>query len=221
MCNTTITKYLLFTFNLVFWLIGLFLIGVGVWAKADPLFVERVLSIADEATDDKPVINENDLVYVHYMAYFLIGLGAVINIIALFGCCGAIKESRCCLGLFFTTLLICFLVTIVFGGFLLFVAATAKSNDEPTSQIREAFLAACDMAWQVLSDGARANFEKAHECSGNSDGANSCKAQLIDTVQDQFFICGGVIMGVALVEVIGMAMSCVLFNRFTHVYTAV
>ena len=55
-------------------------------------FFDFLSAILDPITC--PLAAENDLVYVHYMAYFLIGLGAVINIIALFGCCGAIKESR-------------------------------------------------------------------------------------------------------------------------------
>ena len=39
--------------------------------------------------------------------------------------------------MFFALLLICFLVTTVFGGFLLFVAATGKSNDDISKSIRE------------------------------------------------------------------------------------
>ena len=42
MCSATVTKYLLFFFNLVFWLIGVFLIAIGVWAQADENFVNVV-----------------------------------------------------------------------------------------------------------------------------------------------------------------------------------
>ena len=47
MCNTTLTKYLLFTFNLLFWLIGVFLLAIGVWAQADENFVNVVRKARD------------------------------------------------------------------------------------------------------------------------------------------------------------------------------
>ena len=34
-----------------------------------------------------------------YAAYVLIGVGAFVLIVGFFGCCGAIKESRCMLGM--------------------------------------------------------------------------------------------------------------------------
>ena len=42
MCNATAAKYLVFTFNLVFWLIGLFFIGIGIWARVDEDFLKTV-----------------------------------------------------------------------------------------------------------------------------------------------------------------------------------
>jgi len=234
MCNTTLTKYLLFTFNLLFWLIGVFLLAIGVWAQADENFVNVILRVSGE--NQEPA--ENIAMYVNYMSLFIIALGGVITIIALFGCCGAIRESRCCLGVFFTLLLICFLVTVVFGGFLLFVAATGKSNDDTSKAIREAFHELVKVIWNAMTEENRHEFEKANHCCGIDASLGSiisktkcavtsglvtenCQSKLIEKVQGTFFLSGGIILGVAVIEIIGMVMTCVLFNRFTHVYTAV
>jgi len=233
MCSTSVTKYLLFFFNLVFWLIGVFLIGIGVWAQVDESFVHVIMQVSGENEQSLGGISE----YVNYMSLFVLALGGVIAIIGLFGCCGAIRESRCCLGVFFTLLLICFLVTIVFGGFLLFVAATGKSNDDASKTIREAFHQMVKILWNGMSEEDRHNFEKAHNCCGIDSSLEStiinykcaitglttenCQSKLIEVVQGRFFLSGGIIMGIAVVEIIGMAMACVLFSRFNHVYTAV
>jgi len=235
MCSATVTKYLLFFFNLVFWLIGVFLIAIGVWAQADENFVNVILQVSGESA---PADVAQISVYVKYMSLFVIGLGGVITIIALFGCCGAIRESRCCLGMFFALLLICFLVTTVFGGFLLFVAATGKSNDDISKSIREAFQEVVKMMWQLMSDEDRHQFEMANKCCGIDSSLEStivnykcaittgtitenCQSKLIEKVQNRFFLSGGIIMGIAVVEIIGMAMACTLFCRYNHVYTAV
>ena len=57
---------------------------------------------------------------------------------------------RCCLGIFFTLLLLCFLVTLVLGGFILFVAATGKSNDDTSTYIRGVSLYQYDEIWWHL-----------------------------------------------------------------------
>lgn len=234
MCNATAAKYLVFTFNLVFWLIGLFFIGIGIWARVDEDFLKTVLQLSGEHEEVGNTVAQ----YIDIMALFVIGLGAIISIIALFGCCGAIRQSRCCLGVFFVLLLLCFLVTLVFGGFLLFVAATGKSDDDVSKAIREAFQEAVKIMWQAMSEADRTNFERAHKCCGidsslgslvgnvkcaitTTPSTQNCSSKLIEEVQSRFFLSGGIIMGIAVIEVIGMSMACVLFNRYTHVYTAV
>jgi len=183
-------------------------------------------------------MGQNIATYVNIMALFLMALGAVISIIAFFGCCGAIRQSRCCLGVFFGLLLLCFLVTILFGGFLLFVAATGKSGDDVSSTVREAFQEMVKIIWQAMSETGRTNFERAHSCCGIDSSIGSlagniqcaitttpttqnCSSKLIEQVQGRFFLAGAVIMGIAVIEVVGMAMACFLFTRYRHVYTAV
>jgi len=236
MCDKSLTKCLLFTFNFVIWLIGLFMTAIGLWAFIKPEnFMTTALRVGENAGDEYQQV----ATYLTIMSVFVLALGAVISIIAMFGCCGAIRESKCCLGIFFTLLLLCFLVTIVLGGFILFVAATGKSNDDTSSYIRGMFNTLVDFMWRAMSEEDREAFERANQCCDvNSNplvntaekmkcaittnlATRNCKDFLIDSVQQKFFIAGGAILGVALVELIGMIMACILFNRAGHHYSAV
>jgi len=232
MCDTTCTKYLLFIFNLLFWLIGLALIAIGLWAKLDQDFIAKVMDVAGDSDLAEELSN-----YITIMAIFIIVLGAIIACIGFFGCCGAMRQSRCCLGIFFFLLLICFLVTIVLGGFLMFVAATANSTDDTSSTVRQWATEFGKMVWELMGDEGRASFEKANHCCGADNNliaivknykcsittgtTENCMDKLIENVQNKFWISGGVILCIALIELIGMCMACVLYNRFAHVYTAV
>ena len=86
----TATKSLLFFFNLVFWLCGLFLVAIGIWAQVDKDFVNVILRLSGEHEAQAAELST----YVFYMSLFLIALGGVISVIALFGVCGAARQSR-------------------------------------------------------------------------------------------------------------------------------
>lgn len=84
-------KILLFGFNFIFFLSGVGLLGVGVYVQ---------LKIGDYT----------ELSSVKYVTgpVIIIAVGAVIALIAFFGCCGAVKENRCLLGTFFAFMLLIF-----------------------------------------------------------------------------------------------------------------
>ncbi|XP_062838062.1 CD9 antigen [Anolis carolinensis] len=93
--GTKCIKYLLFGFNFVFWLAGTAVLAVGLWLRFD----SRTKDIFDH--------EENDTTF-YTGVYILIGGGALIMLVGFLGCCGAIQESQCMLGLFFTFLLVIF-----------------------------------------------------------------------------------------------------------------
>ncbi|EDO47593.1 predicted protein [Nematostella vectensis] len=82
-------KRTLFFFNFIFFLAGLGLMAVGIYVQ---------LKTGDYI----------DLQSVKYATGYIIVIaaGALIALISFFGCCGAIKESRCLLAAFFTLLFI-------------------------------------------------------------------------------------------------------------------
>ncbi|XP_039617866.1 tetraspanin-8-like [Polypterus senegalus] len=45
----------------------------------------------------------------------MIGIGAIITVLGFLGCCGAVQESRCMLLLFFSGLMIIFLLFVAVG----------------------------------------------------------------------------------------------------------
>uniref|UniRef100_A0A8C6SV59 Tetraspanin n=1 Tax=Neogobius melanostomus TaxID=47308 RepID=A0A8C6SV59_9GOBI len=98
----TCIKYLMFAFNLVFWVAGTAVFAIGLWLRLDP--------------KTKGLFEGDDSPYVFYTGvYILIGAGALMMVVGFLGCCGAIQESPCMLGLFFFFLLIIFAVEVAAG----------------------------------------------------------------------------------------------------------
>ncbi|XP_040451564.1 tetraspanin-8 [Falco naumanni] len=94
-------KYSMFIFNFLFWVCGLVILGVSVWI--------RVSKDAQQELDiDASLFAGVDL---------LIAVGSIITVLGFLGCCGAIKESRCMLLLFFIGLLLILILQIT-GGVL-------------------------------------------------------------------------------------------------------
>ena len=93
-CCDSLFKTLLLIFNLAFALVGLVLIGFGVYVQVG---AKDYLNFLSDNYLNTPV--------------FIIILGAVIFLIAFFGCCGASRESKCMMYMY---------------GFLLFIILIAQ-----------------------------------------------------------------------------------------------
>ncbi|XP_008296164.1 tetraspanin-8-like [Stegastes partitus] len=89
-------KYLLFFFNLLFWISGCIILGVSIYLKVSK-------------HDNK--ITEDTLPAVDLM----IAIGVIIMVLGFLGCCGAIRENRCMLLLFFIFLLLIFILLLAAG----------------------------------------------------------------------------------------------------------
>ncbi|XP_062840835.1 tetraspanin-4 [Trichomycterus rosablanca] len=89
-------KYLMFMFNLIFWLGGCGLFGVGVWLSFNQSeFSSLPLSF--------PSLSAANLLLV---------AGGVTMVTGFLGCLGALKEQRCLLMTFFVILLLLFLTEV-------------------------------------------------------------------------------------------------------------
>uniref|UniRef100_A0A2K5EXZ0 Tetraspanin n=1 Tax=Aotus nancymaae TaxID=37293 RepID=A0A2K5EXZ0_AOTNA len=80
-----VTKYFLFLFNLIFFILGAVILGFGVWILADKTSFISVLQTSSSS--------------LKMGAYILIGVGAVTMLMGFLGCIGAVNEVRCLLGL--------------------------------------------------------------------------------------------------------------------------
>ncbi|XP_055137820.1 CD82 antigen isoform X2 [Symphalangus syndactylus] len=80
-----VTKYFLFLFNLIFFILGAVILGFGVWILADKSSFISVLQTSSSS--------------LRMGAYVFIGVGAVTMLMGFLGCIGAVNEVRCLLGL--------------------------------------------------------------------------------------------------------------------------
>ncbi|KAF7669615.1 hypothetical protein LDENG_00170600 [Lucifuga dentata] len=97
-------KLMMFAFNGIIFLAGAAILGVGIWVKVDSGSIFGLLQkFGDSSSGLSQVLN---------VGYLLIAVGAVLLIIGFLGCCGAIRESRCMLLLFFVIVLVVFIAEV-------------------------------------------------------------------------------------------------------------
>jgi hypothetical protein len=103
MCTAGIAKKLLILFNVIFWLGGVVLLGIGIWIKVDPTIVHymNIVNIPQAS----PLLN--------YAATIFIIVGAATFIIAMIGLFGAIREHQGILFVYAALVLIVMLTEVI------------------------------------------------------------------------------------------------------------
>uniref|UniRef100_A0A1B6D9T3 Tetraspanin n=1 Tax=Clastoptera arizonana TaxID=38151 RepID=A0A1B6D9T3_9HEMI len=98
-------KYVIFTVNVLFWLLGLSILAVGVWAWTEKDTFNNLGRLTNVVLDP---------------AFALICLGAVTFIIGFTGCVGALRENTCLLAAYalFLAIILLLEITAVFMGFI-------------------------------------------------------------------------------------------------------
>ncbi|KFV09966.1 Tetraspanin-8, partial [Pterocles gutturalis] len=99
-------KYSMFIFNFLFWVCGCVILGVSIWIRVSK--DAQQVNVCGYIRTMKNLFAGVDL---------LIAVGSIIMVLGFLGCCGAIKESRCMLLLFFIGLLLILILQIT-GGIL-------------------------------------------------------------------------------------------------------
>ncbi|XP_076776372.1 tetraspanin-8 [Arvicanthis niloticus] len=221
-------KYSMFFFNFLFWLCGTLILGLAIYVRVSKDGKEII------ASGD---IGTNPLVAVN----ILIAVGAIIMVLGFLGCCGAIKESRCMLLLFFIGLLLILLLQVAAG----ILGATFKSQtnrilnetlyenakllSETSNEAKEFQKAMIVLQTELkccgLDRGAADwgnNFKDAKEscqCTGsncdnyeqNSVYPTTCVSPIKDLIEKNFIIVIGVAFGLAVIEILGLVFSMVLY----------
>uniref|UniRef100_A0A9L0T9W8 Tetraspanin-9 n=2 Tax=Equus TaxID=9789 RepID=A0A9L0T9W8_HORSE len=115
-------KYMMFLFNLIFWLCGCGLLGVGIWLS---------VSQGNFATFSPsfPSLSAANLV---------IAIGTIIMVTGFLGCLGAIKENKCLLLSFFVVLLIILLAELIL--LILFFVYMDKVSENAKKDLKEGLL---------------------------------------------------------------------------------
>ncbi|KAL2101010.1 hypothetical protein ACEWY4_002771 [Coilia grayii] len=112
-------KGMMFVFNGIIFLAGAVILGVGIWVKVDSGSVLSLLGKIPNAPEQlSQVLN---------VGYLLIAVGAVLLILGFLGCCGAVKESKCMLLLFFVIILLVFIAEV--AGAIVILVFKPLAND--------------------------------------------------------------------------------------------
>ncbi|KAK1167254.1 CD9 antigen-like isoform X1 [Acipenser oxyrinchus oxyrinchus] len=207
-------KYLLFGFNFVFWLAGTAVLAVGLWLRFD----SKTKAIFEMDTNPTTFYTG---------VYILIGAGALMMVVGFLGCCGAIQESPCMLGLFFAFLLLIFAIEIAAGiwGF----SNKDKVVGEVETFYKETYKNYISTKQPALKETLKA-FHHGLNCCGiggtleplvrdtcpEKDGivatltVQSCPTAINEVFNSKLHIIGGVGIGIAVIMIFGMIFSMVL-----------
>ncbi|XP_024050067.1 tetraspanin-1 [Terrapene carolina triunguis] len=112
-------KVMMILFNLAIFLGGGTLLGVGIWVAVDASSFSSIFGSASTL----PFVN---------VSYFLIVIGAILVVLGFLGCCGAQKESKCLLIMFFSIVLIIFIAEIAAAVVALVYTSLAETILEST-----------------------------------------------------------------------------------------
>ncbi|XP_035281622.1 tetraspanin-11 isoform X1 [Anguilla anguilla] len=145
---TVCLKYLLFVFNLLFWLGGAAVMAVGFWTLVDKSDYLSLLESSAFAVS----------------AYILILAGVLVMVTGFLGCCAVIREQRSCLSMYFSCLLLIFLIELV-AGVLAYVY------------------------YQQLSEELKQHLNQTMTSSYAQQGKDSI-TQAVDRLQQDFKCCG-------------------------------
>ncbi|XP_075792016.1 tetraspanin-1 [Pelodiscus sinensis] len=115
----TFLKVMMILFNLAIFLGGGALLGVGIWVAVDSSSFSNLFG----STSVLQFVN---------ISYFLIVIGAILVVLGFLGCCGAQKESKCLLIMFFSIVLIIFIAEIAAAVVALVYTSLAESILEGT-----------------------------------------------------------------------------------------
>uniref|UniRef100_H0ZG52 CD81 molecule n=1 Tax=Taeniopygia guttata TaxID=59729 RepID=H0ZG52_TAEGU len=154
---TKCIKYLLFVFNFIFWLAGGIILGVALWLRHD----SQTTNILYLQLGDKQAPNT-----FYVGIYILIAVGAVMMFVGFLGCYGAIQESQCLLGTFFTCLVILFACEVAAGiwGFV--------NKDQIAKDVKQFYDQALQQALMGDADASNAKavvktFHETLDCCGS------------------------------------------------------
>ncbi|OCT84957.1 hypothetical protein XELAEV_18023118mg [Xenopus laevis] len=95
-------KVMMIIFNVLIFLGGGTLLGVGIWVSVDSNSFLKIFG----------TVSASAAVQFVNVGYFLIAIGALLVLLGFLGCCGAQKESKCLLLIFFTIILIIFIAEV-------------------------------------------------------------------------------------------------------------
>ncbi|XP_007901947.2 tetraspanin-8 [Callorhinchus milii] len=225
--NTCI-KYSMFLFNLVFWLCGSVILGVSIWLRV---------------SDTMPENSSLDLPSLYPAVNLMIGIGAIIMVLGFLGCCGAIKESKCMLLLFFIGLFLILALQITAGvlGAVYKSETESKLNDslhalvplntqseeiKTEIELMQEKFKCCgllngykDWGSKLVPESCKCDIQSSSECIKTPDGSywsKTCSVKIAEVLEANQMIIIGVAFGLLAVELFGLIFSMILYCQIKN-----
>ncbi|XP_026166287.1 CD151 antigen isoform X2 [Mastacembelus armatus] len=236
-CGTICLKYLLLLFNILFWLAGGVVLGVGVWTLV-------------EKSDYISLLNSS---FYSASAYILIAAGLIVIVTGIIGCCATLKELKSLLIVYLILLLCIFLLEII-AGVLAYINyqeldEELRQNLKLTMQQKyqqpeeQSITQAVDKLQQEFKCCGSNNFSDWREsvwiqaadnqrlvpdsccktpaelCGRRDHPSNiyniegGCIMKLEDFILSQLYILGAVGIGIAFLQLVGMMFTFCLYHK--------
>ncbi|XP_032669102.1 CD63 antigen-like isoform X1 [Odontomachus brunneus] len=230
----TCVKYLLFLFNLIFAVTGIVFISVGAVIL---VVYNGYNNFVDSWFFAAPVL--------------MIIVGVIVFLVSFFGCCGAVKENHCMIITFSVLLLLIFVLELGAGitGYLMRgeisnmlenrMNSTMRQYDVDES-IRQSWdimqhdLQCCGINgptdWtqlgtvnNIIPESCCKELPTQGKCDSNSIHLyeSGCMVRLEAAIESSALILGGVGVGVAIVQLIGVIFACCLARSIRREYETV
>ncbi|XP_030632523.1 CD9 molecule b isoform X2 [Chanos chanos] len=206
-------KYLMFVFNFLFWLAGTGVLAVGLWLRFD----KKTESLFE--AEQSPTVFFTGV-------YLLIAAGALMMLVGFLGCCGALRESPCMLGLFFFFLLLIFAAEVAAGIWGL------SNQDAVVNEIKDFYTETYNTYKKTSQEALKQTLKLIQfglNCCGPTgtplDGVSdicpkkegleqvittSCPAAIDELFRSKLHIIGGVGIGIGIIMIFGMIFSMLL-----------
>ncbi|XP_060701612.1 leukocyte surface antigen CD53-like isoform X2 [Hemiscyllium ocellatum] len=213
-------KYMLFVFNLLFWIGGCAIMGFGIYLLTLNNFGALLSSL--------PSLS---------IANSLIVVGTITMVVAFLGCMGAIKENKCLLLSFFILLLLILLIEVVVAIIVFFYEqqintyiesdmkkALKKENStgivEAWNQIQEK-LFCCGVA--NYTDWGNSVPEscckkKSEPCNSQNYFLKGCYSLIRKWFDNNFLFIGIATICVSIIQVLGMSFAMTIYCQICNNY---
>ncbi|KAM9375385.1 CD151 antigen isoform 2-T2 [Pholidichthys leucotaenia] len=236
-CGTICLKYLLFLFNILFWLAGGAVLGVGVYTLV-------------EKGDYISLLNSS---YYSASAYILIAAGVIVTVTGIIGCCATLKEMKSLLIVYLILLLCIFLLELI-AGVLAYInykelddelrqnlkvtmqqkyqQAGEESITQSVDKLQQEFKCCGshnfsdwrDSVWIQAAENDRlvpdSCCKTPSELCGRRDHPSNiykveggCIRKLEEFILSQLYILGAVGIGIAFLQLVGMMFTCCLYRN--------
>ncbi|XP_011629543.1 CD63 antigen-like [Pogonomyrmex barbatus] len=228
-CAMGVVKYLLFIFNFIFVLCGLAILVIGVLIQIGNNHYSKHL---DEITKN-----------LMFPSITLIVIGSIIFIIAFLGCCGAIRESHCMMVTFASLLLTILIIQIAVAIYVFVTLKNSGNIDFRNIYSINLFNHYKDANTEAkeLVDGIQDTLEccgvtgpsdfntihhmsipgsccglKEETCPESDAYQQGCAEALEDFFKSACKILGGIALGIAAAELIGIIFALCLANSIKN-----